>query len=149
MQNLQHPLGIAEPRLLGPAVAQHLQIDALGLCPDTVHRLDPLRQLRGQELEPFQRHPPAFDLGQIKDVIQDRQQMRARLLNGLQHGLLFRCRQRRSEHIGHAENAVQRRPDLVAHVGQKHRFRPVAGLGTLHCGAKICLGGDGFRDVHY
>ena len=42
--------------------------------------------------------------------------------------------------VGHAEDAVHGRADLVAHVGQEHALGPVGGLGRLLGPAQLLLG---------
>ncbi|OPZ75700.1 MAG: hypothetical protein BWY82_00156 [Verrucomicrobia bacterium ADurb.Bin474] len=74
----------------------------------------------------------SFNLGQIKNVVDQREQgVRARPDGFRIVVLLFikRCIQKK---VGHADDCVHRGPDLVAHVCQKLSFRPVGGSRLCH-----------------
>jgi len=75
-----------------------------------------------------------FDLGKIEDVVEEAEQALGRLLHRPKKALLLRGITHIQRQVGHAENGVHRRADLVAHVGQKERFcsigcfRPLLGF---------------------
>ncbi len=74
-------------------------------------------------------HFAGFNLGNVEDVVDHAQE---RLGGGLDHRQAFGLGWIQSppaHHMGHAEDTVQGRADLVAHGGQKFRFRPVRSLG--------------------
>src|SRR6218665_939450 len=56
-----------------------------------------------------------FDAGEIEDVVDQREQMAARAGHDGDLLALLRVERRALEQLGHAEDAVQRRADLVAH----------------------------------
>ena len=84
-----------------------------------------------------------LDLGEVQDLVDERQQRARRLVDGVAIGLLLGCLRRIEEQAGHAEDAVHRRADLVAHGGEKAAlgaiggFRLVARLAQLHLGAPL------------
>ncbi len=96
---------------------------------DPVDDLDPLlmraRPLRPEYLaqEPLKRErhgvqlqPPRLDLREVEDVVQDREQPLRGRLHGLQVFALLRREVGLEGQIGHPQDAVHRRADLVRHV---------------------------------
>ena len=84
---------------------------------NVLHRLVQVERLGG-DLQ-----IPRFDLGEIEDVVDDRQQRFAGRLDRVKEPLLPLIEPGVAEQSGHAEHAVHRGADLVAHVGQELRFR--------------------------
>ncbi len=83
----------------------------------------------GLEGHAFQLELAGLDLRQVEHVVEDGQQHVARLPDDVEPVLLG-SRQPASGHgLGHAEDAVQGRADLVAHIGQELGLGPVGGLG--------------------
>ena len=77
-------------------------------------------------------HLAAFDLGQVEDVVDHVQQHLARLLDVLHVALLLVVqRLDRAQHVAEADDAVQRRAQLVAHRGQEVALEAVH-LVELH-----------------
>ena len=77
----------------------------------------------------FEREPARFDLGEVEDLVDQRQQGFARLLDRAEI-VPLRGRQRRPEReVRHADDRVHRRADLVAHVRQELAFRHRGLLG--------------------
>ena len=72
-----------------------------------------------------------LDLGEVKDVVEDAEQAFRRLLHRLQKTALLVDFVRVQGQVGHAEDGVHRRPDFMAHVGQKLAFGPVGCLGLF------------------
>ena len=60
-----------------------------------------------------------FDFGKIQDVIDDRQQSVRTGANGFGKLALLRVEVAVEQQTGHADDAVHRRADLVAHIGQE------------------------------
>ncbi len=52
------------------------------------------------------------------------------------------------EQLGHAQHAVHRRADLVAHLGQEFGLRLVGGLGQVHC-KRFCFGRKAAVDARF
>ena len=78
-------------------------------------------------------HLAGLDFGNIQNVIDERQQVPARLRDAVEiaqgFSLSLALRQRLQE-LAVADDGIQRRPQLVAHVGQERAFDPV-GLHRL------------------
>jgi hypothetical protein len=62
---------------------------------------------------------PGLDLREIEDVVDDRHQALGRGPDGADEIALLVVELRLREEIGHADDAVHRRPDLVRHVGEE------------------------------
>ena len=60
-----------------------------------------------------------FDLGQVEDVVDHRKQVVRRLADPVQTLALRRRGLVLAQQVGHADHRVERRADLVAHVGQE------------------------------
>ena len=70
------------------------------------------------ELEPLR-----FDLREVEDVVDDPEQRLGRRLHRVEVLVLFGRELGAERQRRHAEDRVERRPDLVAHVGQEHALR--------------------------
>ena len=70
-----------------------------------------------------------LDLGEIEDVVDDAEQRLRRVVDLGDVVLLPRVELRLEREIGHADDRVHRRADLVAHVGEEHRLRLGRRLG--------------------
>ena len=106
------------------------KLDALGLRPRRHQLRDGLDELHDVEglLDKFE--APGLHLGEIEDVVHQRQQGFAGNAQGLDIGRLFRVEPGIGQQVRHPEDAVQRRPELVADSGQEARLRLVGGLGA-------------------
>ncbi|EXI88899.1 MAG: hypothetical protein AW11_02002 [Candidatus Accumulibacter regalis] len=80
-----------------------------------------------------------LDLGEVEDVVDDRQQRVGRVLDDLHAGALFIAELAVEEEMGHADDAVHGRSYLVAHVGQKLGLGAVGGFRAF-LGAAQLLG---------
>ena len=72
-----------------------------------------------------------LDLGEVEDLVDQRQQRARRALDGVGIGALLGRELGVAHQRRHAEDAVHRRADLVAHGGQEARLGPVGGLRLL------------------
>ncbi len=124
-------------------VAEHLSQanriadDAFGhVRVDVSHQLEPfLVRLDGQRLEQIgddiadreghglELELARFDLREIQDVVEDRQQRLGGALDGRQALALLQIEIGIERQLGHADDAVHRRANLVAHVGEELAFR--------------------------
>ncbi len=87
-----------------------------------------------------------LDLGEVEDVVDDRQERFGRVA-GRFEVLPLLARQLGVEHeIGHADDGVHRRADFVAHVGEERALGVAGGFGRLHRlpqgGFHLLAGGD-------
>ena len=71
------------------------------------------------EVEGFDLELAGFDLREVEDVVDDRQQRLARAAHGFQERPLLGVERRLEQQLGEPQHAVHRRADLVAHVGQE------------------------------
>ena len=91
------------------------------------------REHRGLELE-----PPGLDLGEVEHVVDDAQERLRAVAHGRDGAALRGVEPLAVEHFHHAEHAVHRRADLVAHGGKEGRLRLVGGfrLGAVALGRR-------------
>ncbi len=95
----------------------------------------------------FQRHAPGFDARHVQDVRDQPLQGHARTADQLDHfGLLGRQRRAR-QGVDDADDPVQRRADLMAHIGQEVGLGAVGGLGRRLGLDQGALGGHLGRHV--
>ena len=83
---------------------------------DGKHAVD--RGLQG-EVGGDQLQMAGFDLREIENIVEEDQQRIGRVLDGFEILLLFRIHRRIEQDGGHADDAIHRGADFVAHVGQK------------------------------
>ena len=90
----------------------------------------------------FELHLAGLDLGEIEDVVDDREKTLAGVLDILDVliGLLGEFLAQKD--IRHADDRVHRGPDIVGHIGQKCRLRLVAFLRPQYLHVGFLLPGD-------
>ena len=88
-----------------------------------------------------------FDLREIKDLLDQRQQCFARGLCRLRVSALLRRQRRVEQQVGHAEHAVERRADLVTDHRKEARLGAVGGLRLVARLRERMLGLDTIGDV--
>ena len=140
-QNLANAQGVAtqDGRNDGVNVIHQFQPFALGFVVDQVADL-------GEDLVDFEvgllnAHLAGFNLRNIKNVVDDAEQM----LRGICHlfellgllGIDFGAAQQ----VRHADDGVHRRANFMAHVGQEGALGAVGGFGGIACGHQF--GGAG------
>ncbi|OFA07224.1 hypothetical protein DUPY_13310 [Duganella phyllosphaerae] len=129
--HLAQPVGVAADGDRDVAGHVQFQPQALGLGLRRKHVVDIGQQVAEIELDIFDRELAGFDLGKVEDVVDDHQQVLARALD---HAgvvaLLFR-QARGQQQLRHAQHAVHRGADLVAHGGQEGALRLAGGLGRV------------------
>ena len=81
------------------------------------------------EIASGDRHPVRLDAGQVEDIVDQRQQRRARCLHDVHHLALIAVQPGVSQQIAHSDHGVQRRPELVTHGGEKLTLGLVGRLG--------------------
>ena len=74
-----------------------------------------------------------FDLREVEDVVDDRQQRLAGCVDRLGVVALLVIERRVEEQPAHPDDGVHRRPDLVAHRRQERALRLVRGVGVAPC----------------
>ncbi len=88
-------------------------------------------QLLYVEVRRLKLHAARLDLGQIQDVVEHGQQGLARLADDAQTLALLGLQIAHGHDLRHGQHAVQRRPDLVAHIGQEVGFQNIGRLGRV------------------
>ena len=109
-----------------------LQRQALGARVRAVQRVDVAQLLQQVERRGQHLQAAGLDLGQVEHVVDQAQQAVAGAVDHAQ----ARLRLVRQLAVGHqqlreAQHRVQRRADLVAHVGQEHALAAVGALGLF------------------
>jgi hypothetical protein len=82
----------------------------------------------------FETQLALFDLREIEDAVHQLEQMPTVRADALHVGELLRTDRLRgvaAQHVREADDGVERRAQLVAHVGEKLRLRAVRGLGGV------------------
>jgi hypothetical protein len=104
-------------------------IPGLGLVANQIdHVVDNALDL---EIGRFQVQLAGLDLRHVENVVDDAEQMVRRVADLVEALAVLRLADVALEQVGHAEDGVHRRADLVAHVGQELALRPVGCLGFL------------------
>jgi hypothetical protein len=75
--------------------------------------------------------PSCLDPGEVEDLVDQADQRRPRTADRLDIAGVLRVEPGLAQEIGHAENAAERRADLVAHRRQEARLRLARRLGAL------------------
>ncbi len=91
------------------------------------------QQLRDPDRLQIERHLPGFHLGEVEDVVDQRQQMLAapeNLADEFALPVWHLAEQTVPEHLGESHDGVQRRPQFMRHVGEERRLH-AAGLLEL------------------
>ncbi len=85
------------------------------------------------------RHHAGLDLREIQDVVQDAEKRLSRLLDRLDAAALLVVETALQYELRHAEDARERRTDLVAHVRQEEALGRIGSLGARQRGVKPLL----------
>ena len=122
-EDLADPSGVAH-EVVGDSWTNLIrQLERLGVG-ERRERLDRLRQGLAQgEGHRLQLESTRLDLREVEDVVDDGQQRLARAVDGVGVVPLLARQLGVEQQRGHADHAVHRRPDLVAHGGQELRLR--------------------------
>ena len=92
-------------------------------------RGDVLDRLGEPERLGIERQLAGIYLGEIENVVDDGEQRIARLGDDVGEGLLARRELGLRQKLGHAEHAVHRRADLMAHIGKEFGLGAIGRLG--------------------
>ena len=143
LDGIAHQVGdhLTQAAFIGQDLQRHVGRDdggdfhALGLAA-RAQKLGDVAQHGAQvDLVLVQVQHAGFDLGEVQDIADQGQQCFARLGDGFRIGALLRSQLRLQQKTPHAQHAVHRRADFVAHGGQE------AGLGAAgFLGAFLGLG---------
>ncbi len=146
-QHLAQPRRVADDLPRQPLVDEAADLEPLRLRarPEQLGRLLD----KGGKRERTRRQVDAagLDLGEIEDFLDQRQQRVARGLHCLDVGRLLGGQRRVGEKVRHAEDAVERRADLVRHHRQEVGFGAVGRLGLVARLFQRALGVGAVGDV--
>ena len=98
----------------------------------------------------IQLQPPGFDLRQVEDLVDEHEQVLAVGLDPLQEpqvGFFQVLLLVLQEDVGETDDRVERRAQLMAHVGEELALGPVGSLGVLLGRDEILLGSPPPSDV--
>lgn len=95
------------------------------------------------KLTDFELGAARFDLREVEDVVQDAHQGLAGLHDDVEEAPLLGVERGLGEKAGEAENAVHRRPDLVAHRREEGALGPVGGIGAAACAGAVRVAAAG------
>ena len=126
--DLTQPIGIADERGRNGRLDIANELQPLLMRPQGQHLERRFERFTDIELHRVELEPPRFYLREVQDVIDDAQQTVGGELHRF-HVLALLARQLSVEtQLAHPENTVERRADLMTHVGQEFALRLVRGL---------------------
>jgi hypothetical protein len=107
------------------------QLQALLVGPQPEHVDDVAEHGVELELDPLELHVAGLDLRDVEDVVQDLEQALRRVVRLLDVVALARRQAVLECEVGHADDRVHRRAQLVRHVGEEARLGLAGRLGCL------------------
>ena len=139
--HLLEPLAVDLDPLVQRRIEHRLELQPLGPRLRSHQGLDLGQQARQVDRMGRQLEPARLQLGQVQHIVEDGQQVLAGLARDLQMLALLRIERGAVEQRHHAQQAVEGRAQLVAHVGQEGALGPVGllglGLGLLQPGGEL------------
>jgi hypothetical protein len=121
-QDLPQPAGVAAQRRRYLRRDLHRELQALAARLRLEKTGDALEQVVKIEIDAIQLEPARLHTRQVEDVVDDREQRLAAVVHRLGVATLLVRKGRLEQEPGHAEDAVHRLPDLVAHRGPEQRL---------------------------
>jgi hypothetical protein len=106
------------------------------------HRLDGLGHVldHGRQRERFKMklHAPRLYLGEVEDVVDQGKQVPARTQHAIERfEVLIEALRILAQHLGDADDGVEWRAELMAHVGEEARFGPVGFVSGIARGGEL------------
>jgi len=136
-QDLAQPAGVAGKlgRVVRGDGADQFEIFLVHV--EAHHVDDTVEEFMQVERNVFEFQLPCFDFGKIENIVDYGKKRPAAVLQDF-HILFLRLVQRGiGKQGGYADDAVHRRADFMAHVGQKLAFRPVGAFGLFFCQSEL------------
>ncbi len=130
-QHLLDTVGVAAQPARRLAGDVHGQFEALAVGRHGHQVRDVLEQVPQGEFVLVDLKKPRLDLREVEDVVDDHQQRVAGLLDRVHEVPLAVIHLGRGQQLGHAQDAVHRRADLVAHRGQELALGAAGRLGLV------------------
>ena len=147
-EDLLEPHGVAAQAQRGVTVDDAHQLQALVMGAGGEHGQSVIDQVAQVEREVFQNQLAGLDLGEVQDLVDDRQQVVGGFLDGRQVFLLAAAHLGALQQTAEAEDAIQRGAQLVAHVGEEFGLDAAGFLGGFACQVQFdVLDLDGFQGL--
>ncbi len=140
VEHLAHAHRVPVPDAPGPVCDLKAEAEPLGLRHGGEGRVCARGQLGKVEGLLVELQLAGLDLRKVQQVVEDRQQRLPRSADHVQALLLGGRKRVHGHDLGHAEDPVQRRADLVAHIGQELGLHDVGGVGSV---ARLSKRGQG------
>ena len=118
-EDLLEPQRVAHQRQRRVAVHQADQLQAFLVGRGGEHGQGVLEQIAQVERGAVEHQLAGFDFREVENLVDDAEQVVGRLFDGVQVIELARGEFAFLQQVGEAQNAIERRTDFVAHVGQK------------------------------
>ncbi len=145
-EHLAQPVRISDQhrRDVGRNATGQLQILLMRPQGERLH--DVVQSVSQIEVRGIEQEFAGLDLGEIQNVVDDREQRICRALDRQQAVALLRIRGSVERQLRHPQDSVHGSSDLVAHVGQEFALEPADLLGPfLRFLELVCAFGDGLR----
>ena len=136
-QHLAHARRVADQRVVGAGIDLDVEREPLDDRLLAERAGDAVDQAGERERGLLQLEAAGLDLREVEHVVDDAQQRLRRIADRRDRAALRAVETLALQHVDHAEHAVHRRADLVAHGGEEGRLRLVGGLGL----GALLLGG--------
>jgi hypothetical protein len=128
-QHLAHARRIADQRVVRAGIDPHVEREAFHRRLLAERAGDTVDQAGERERGLLELETSGFDLREVEHVVDNAQQRLRGIADGRDGTPLRAVEALALQHVDHAEYAVHRRADLVAHSGKEGRFRLIRGLG--------------------
>ncbi|OWK25123.1 hypothetical protein AJ87_13795 [Rhizobium yanglingense] len=145
--DLAKPPGIADDGGRQVRIGAHQKLEILLRRGRRKQRRDILDRFHRIEGRLAQRHLSGIDFGEVQNVVDDRQKRVAGLDDDVDEGLLPRVKIGLRHQLGHAEHAIHRRADFMAHIGEKFRLGAIGSFSPCQQPLKLFLALFHFGDV--
>ena len=139
VQYLPEPQGIPLNKLRQITAIRRNKLQPLASCHLPMQGANPFQQHMQVKVNLLYDHLAVFQLGIVKDIVDDFQQVLGALLCRLQIRPLLLVEGRPQGKVDHASHAVNRCPDFMAHIGQELGLGVVGSLRHAPCLGKLLL----------
>ena len=136
-EHLPEAMRVAAHRRRHRRVHQHQQLETLELGALGKQQHHFFDRPRRRERKLLELELAGLDLGKVEDVVDDEQQQLGRAVQHVDETALALVERGVAEQVRHAQDAVHRRADLVAHVRKEEALGEARGLGLLLGGAQF------------
>jgi hypothetical protein len=131
-ENLVQGAAAADERLRDAGIDPEAEVEPARLRLEVQHAAEMGQLLVQVERLLVEAEPAGLDLGDVEHVVDKRQEAVRGAPGGRRHVALLGVEPGRAQKLGHADDGVQRCPELVAHGGEEAALRPARLLGLGH-----------------